>query len=106
MSSIPINTLDNTTTSPKNANEKGTPKLDNTLIIDTTLIPQDRHIIDINTILRVKYIWNIIPPHKNKYALVKPCLIEIIMPPILHQTTKDHNLNSRRFIWLMELNAI
>ncbi len=65
MSSIPINTLDNTTNSPKNAIEKGTLKLDNTLIIDTTLIPQDRHIIDINTRLRVKYIWNIIPPHKD-----------------------------------------
>ncbi len=44
MSSIPINTLDNTTTSPKNANEKGTPKLDNTLIIDTTPNVDDRHI--------------------------------------------------------------
>ena len=77
MSSIPINTLDNTTTSPKNANEKGTPKLDNTLIIDTTPNVDDRHIQDTNTILRVKYRWNIIPPHKNKYALVKPCLVEI-----------------------------
>ena len=37
MSSIPINTLDNTTTSPKNANEKGTPKFDNTLNIEATL---------------------------------------------------------------------
>ena len=56
MSSIPINTLDNTTTSPKNANEKGTPKLDNTLIIDTTPNVDDRHIQDTKTILRVKYI--------------------------------------------------
>jgi hypothetical protein len=85
MSSIPINTLDNTTTSPKNANEKGTPKFDNTLNIEATpRIPLEQ-ILDTNTILRVKYMWKIIPPHKNKYALVKPCLIEIMMPPILHQ---------------------
>ena len=56
MSSIPINTLDNTTTSPKNVNEKGTPKLDNTLIIDTTPNVEDRHIQDTKTMLRVKYI--------------------------------------------------
>ena len=106
MSSIPINTLDNTTTSPKNANEKGTPKLDNTLIIDTTPNVDDRHIQDTNAILRVKYIWNIIPPHKNKYALVKPCLIEMLMPPILLVTTKEQYWYRRRFICLMELNAI
>jgi len=106
MSSIPTNILDNNTTSPKNANEKGTPKLDKIRMIDTTPNVDDRYILDNNTILRVKYRWKIIPPHKNKYALVKPCLIEIIMPPILHHTTKDHNLKSRRFIWLIELNAI
>ena len=106
MSSIPDHTLANTTTSPKNANEKGTPKLDKILIIDTTPRRPTMPLQDTNTILRVKYIWNIIPPHKNKYALVKPWLIEIIMLPILHQTTILHNLNRRRFIWLMELNAI
>jgi hypothetical protein len=93
-------------TTSKNANEKGTPKLDKIRMIDTTPNVDDRYILDNNTILRVKYRWKIIPPHKNKYALVKPCLIEIIMPPILHHTTKDHNLKSRRFIWLIELNAI
>ena len=34
MSSIPTNILDNTTTSPKNANEKGTPKLDKIRMIE------------------------------------------------------------------------
>lgn len=105
MSSIPINTLDNTTISPINDNEKGTPIFDIKLIIDAIARVDDSHIQDINTIFRVKYIWNIIPPHKNKYALVKPCLHEMIMPPILHQPTKDHNLNRTRFIWLIELNA-
>ena len=51
MSSIPINTLDNTTTSPKNDNEKGTPKLDKTLIIATTPNIDDRHIQDTNSLI-------------------------------------------------------